>query len=711
MRVCLAERTTLVATVALGAVLGWAASRPVMPPFVPVGNHAEYDAAAARVLALVEPVIHAPWFGAAHPLAAAGVGALAVLAFWTAARRAGAGIVATAVTLFALLSRDDLRTPLVLAAEPAVGAALLWAAAAVLSQSHGMRTTLWGGALVAAAVAIWPPSSVTVPVVIALAAVGSVGIVACTAAAVAGGVAGLALWASRAAALAGEPVSLADVWLTVLSGDPRGTDPYVWPAMTSALLPAALAVAGAIVVAARQPGARRLRLGLAVVPALLALMLEPAWRSELVRAVYWTSWPLVAAGLAWLASLARPRSESLAVVAVGGVLIAGGMLASVRQLEDGEARAFAAALDATLGAAAAGRPVTLVAEDTRVDTAIVAWGSSAGWQRVRRVPALIDAARERERLVLAAPTAASALELWGFQLAPFAGVDRPVPFALSAVTGRLHCLSVANPWRELPGVEYTARLGVHVPRGTGTLEVVVVGPPPLNAALTRPDGRPIGRQSPVPMALTEVPPVLWPGDGRLPDPGLVGTRFELPARADATQSATMSLGQRAPLVAVRFTEPASRVGVATVCAAPFVRAARAIDAGVALDDDAYFPGGWYAAERAGAVPFRWTARRAVTLLPSSAAGPVTLVLSVRPAARPASGPVRLTVTLNGWAADVRDLDPSDREYRWDVPAGVWVAGTNELVLETSATARPADAGSHDTRELGLAVTSLRIVRP
>jgi hypothetical protein len=71
----------------------------------------------------------------------------------------------------------------------------------------------------------------------------------------------------------------------------------------------------------------------------------------------------------------------------------------------------------------------------------------------------------------------------------------------------------------------------------------------------------------------------------------------------------------------------------------------------------------------------------------------------------------MSVTLNGWAAGVRDMDRADREYRWDVPAGVWVAGTNELVLETSATARPADAGSHDTRELGLAVTSLRIVRP
>jgi hypothetical protein len=711
MRLCPAERTTLVATVGLAAALAWTTPRPVMPPFVPVGNHAEYDAAASRALALVEPVIHAPWFGAAPALVAAGVGALVALAFWTAARRAGAGILATGLGLVAFLSRADLRTPLALAAEPALGAALLWAAASVCRLSEGTRPTIWGGALAAAAVAVWPPLAVTVPVVVAMSAVAGSRLATLAVASAAGGAAGLALWASRSAALSGEPVSVADVWLTVLSSDPRGSDPYVWPAMTSALLPAALAVVGAVVVAARQPAARRLRLGLAVIPALLALLLVSAWRAELIRAVYWMSWPLVAVGLAWLATLARSRYESLAVVAVGGVLIAGGMLASIRHLEEGEARAFAAALDATLGAAAAGRAVTLVAEDTRVDTAIVAWGSSAGWQRVRRAPALIDAALERGRLVLAGPSAASSLELWGFQFAPLAEMAGPVPFSMASVAGRLHCLSVASPWRELPGLEYTGRLGLHVPAGTGTLEAVVVGPAPLNPALTRADGRPVGQHSPVPMALTELPPVLWPGDGRLPDPGLIGTRFELPARPDVAQSATMALGQRAPQVAVRFTEPANRVGVATVCAAPFVRPARAIEAGVALDDDVYFPGGWHGAERAGAGPFRWTARRAVTLLPSSAGGPVTVAVTGRPAARPAQGPVRLTVTLNGWAADVRDLDAADREYRWAIPDGVWVAGTNELVLETSATARPADAGSHDTRELGLAVTALRIERP
>ena len=60
-----------------------------------------------------------------------------------------------------------------------------------------------------------------------------------------------------------------------------------------------------------------------------------------------------------------------------------------------------------------------------------------------------------------------------------------------------------------------------------------------------------------------------------------------------------------------------------------------------LDDAAYFAGGWHPLERAGAAPFRWTARRAVTLLPASGGGEVTLAVTARPAA-PAP------VTLRPW---------------------------------------------------------------
>ena len=79
----------------------------------------------------------------------------------------------------------------------------------------------------------------------------------------------------------------------------------------------------------------------------------------------------------------------------------------------------------------------------------------------------------------------------------------------------------------------------------------------------------------------------------------------------------------------------------------------------------------------------------------------------RPAA---SGPVTLAATINGAPLEARAMGPGDQEYRWPVPRGLWVDGTNELVLEVSATTRPSDAGSPDARELGLAVTALRILR-
>lgn len=705
------EYVAAAAIAAASATIAAWASRPVMPPLLPAGDHATYAAAAARALALVEPVVHAPWFGAPPAAWAAAVAALIAVAFWTAARQAGSSMAATAIVFAALLTRDDLRIPLTLAAEPALAAALSWATATALAVAPGgVRALMWTSALAASSAAAWPPMLVVVPAVAVLASRTGVFLVAATvAAAVAGTMVGFVVWAGRAEALAGEPVSLLDVWVAVTASDPRGTDPFPWPAMASPVLAVALALVGAVVTAARQPPRLRVALGVAALLPPAALATLPGWRTELLRAVYWGAWPLAAVGLTWTAGLAPPRRGAWVAGGLGAVLIAGGVAASLRHLEDDERRAFARVFGDALTAATGGRGATMVTEDTRIDTAMVGWGG-ADWRRVRPVPALVEAAIGQDRLLLAGPSGQRALELWGFQFTPVVAVAEPVPYGMARITGRLRCLPVARPWRELPGLEYTGRLGLHVPRGTGTLDVMVLGPPPLDVRLVGPDGRTVGRPSPVAMSLTALPPVLWPGDGGLPDPAMVGTRIEWPARGDVEQSANLALGQRAPLVAVRFTEPADSVGVATVCAAPFPRDAGAVEAGVALDDDAYFAGGWHDAERAGDMPFRWAARRAVTLLPSASGGVVVVTLTARPAAPAQPGPVRLTMTLNGWTAGGRDLDAADREYRWPVPDGVWVAGTNELRLEVSETVRPSDAGSHDARELGLLVSALRILR-
>ena len=83
-------------------------------------------------------------------------------------------------------------------------------------------------------------------------------------------------------------------------------------------------------------------------------------------------------------------------------------------------------------------------------------------------------------------------------------------------------------------------------------------------------------------------------------------------------------------------------------------------------------------------------------------------MAARPAA-PATGDA-VAAVVNGSPLAALEMAPGDREYRWRVPRGIWVDGTNELVLEPSATTRPSDAGSPDARELGVAVTSLRILR-
>ena len=222
------------------------------------------------------------------------------------------------------------------------------------------------------------------------------------------------------------------------------------------------------------------------------------------------------------------------------------------------------------------------------------------------------------------------------------------------------------------------------------------------------DGRSVGRMWPLAMDLPNLPPVLWPGDGQLPDGALNGVRIELPGRTDMAQSVALALGWRAPQVAVRYVDDVRSTDVATVCAAPLPRDALEGDAALALDDNGYFAGGWHLAEGDASGAFRWTAGRAVTLVPAASPAAVTVVMTARPAV--GARPVTLSSTVNGWPAGTRAMSGGPAEYRWNVPDGVWVDGTNEVVFDVSATSRPSDAGAADTRDLGIAVTSLRILR-
>ncbi len=594
-----------------------------------------YDAGAPRALALVEPVAHAPWFGRMPAAWGAVVAAAVIAVLWTATTRTGATPIVAAVICAAVLSRPAVRAPIVLGADVAIGLALVWATALLATSPIApLRAALWSSAAAALAVSAWPPLIVVMPAIAVGAVAGSRGSAAAVVVgAVVGAAAGLAIWTARAAALSGEAVSVSET-LTVLLAPTSGADPYVWPWLTALTLPVLLAAVGAGQAVVAWPRRRRAAAVAAGVVPLAALVALPAWHAEIVRAVQWSSWPLAGAGLAWFAARTPGGRGRWLIGLVGIVLVASGASASIRVVESLDRRAFARRLDAALTPIVSETATTVVTEDTRVDTALVAWGSGLGLQRVRPIPRLVDAAAAAGRTVLAGPAARTALELWGFRFDERTRLTDS--FAVAALVGRLRCLPVAMPWRELPGLEYTGRLGLHVPAGDGRLEVVIVGPTPLAPRVTWADGRPVGRLEPVKVDLPTLPPVLWPGDGRLPDATLIGVRVELPGLPDVAQSASLALGQRAPQVAVRYSSPANIATVVTVCAAPLPREEATGDAGVPLIDDAYFAGGWHAVERTGATWFRWTARRAVALLPSEGDGEVTLSVAARPAA---SGPV------------------------------------------------------------------------
>ena len=441
-----------------------------MPPFLPIGDYAVYDALTPRALALVEPIAHGPWFGAAPALSSAALAAVVMATLWLAARRAGGGI-AAAVLCAAVLSRADLRVPLALGAEPAIGIGLTWAAALLLAgEGFGSRAVVWGAALVAAAVACWPPLVVVAPALAVLAFSRRMAAGAVFGAAALGLAGGAALWAARAGALNNEPVSILEAAMVLVAADPRGGDPFVWPRLTAVALPGALAVVGALALAQRLPLRQRAGLALAAMVPVLAALALPSWRGEIVRAALWTSWPVMAAGIAWAAGQAPARQSPLVDGGAGrgaGRRRAVSVDARRRGRRPARVRARSGRRSSPIVAAA---PSTVVAEDTRVDTALVAWGASAGSPARRPVPRLVDDALASGRTVLAGPSARTALELWGFRFTTAGATRCAGRFSVAAISGRLHCVPVAQPWRELPGLEYTGRLGLHLPAGTGQLE-------------------------------------------------------------------------------------------------------------------------------------------------------------------------------------------------------------------------------------------------
>jgi hypothetical protein len=122
-----------------------------------------------------------------------------------------------------------------------------------------------------------------------------------------------------------------------------------------------------------------------------------------------------------------------------------------------------------------------------------------------------------------------------------------------------------------------------------------------------------------------------------------------------------------------------------------------------------FSGGWYSPE-ADPDFFRWTAAERSTLaLTMAAAGPVRVTVTATPAARPPQAP-SIALEVNGCTLPSQAMPPGQGDYTWDVTAGCWLPGINQITLVTGPLVAPSDFGASDTRRIGARVGAIRLTR-
>ena len=178
-------------------------------------------------------------------------------------------------------------------------------------------------------------------------------------------------------------------------------------------------------------------------------------------------------------------------------------------------------------------------------------------------------------MVLAGPVARRHLELAGLLFDEVFAIAEPAAFTMSEATGTLQCATVrADRWSQLPGLEYTGRLGLQVPPQIGAEMQLIVGDAlPLQLEVATADGRdvPVTTEALMAGPGSETPPADYWLDGGLPENGpRVIRRVHVPAYPARTELLSVRLGRRAPRVLARLI---GYDGTARgrVCAAPGAR--------------------------------------------------------------------------------------------------------------------------------------------
>ena len=208
------------------------------------------------------------------------------------------------------------------------------------------------------------------------------------------------------------------------------------------------------------------------------------------------------------------------------------------------------------------------------------------------------------------------------------------------------------------------------------------------------------------------PPADYWIDGSVPEDAEAWMRrVHVPADPLRSSLVSLELGRRAPRVLARLSGYEDNA-YGRICAAPLgvVRLQQPGAAPLPLNDESIFGAGWYGREGSGPDAFRWADADAVVLVRSAVRAEVEVRLQAAPAAAPGADAVTVGLRVNGVDLGTRVMSPARADHTWRVPAGVWLAGTNELWWHTSRAVRPADSGGADKRSLALSVTGITVTR-
>lgn len=711
----------------------WSATAIVtpMPPVSPLGPQPVYSGVEIPALVSIEPVLHAAWL-ATPPRPAVWVAAfLVLLGAGGVAIFAGATFAATAFVLAALALDASFSAALAHASPLVIAVGLTWlaAGAAFDDRVRGFARPIpftVAGALALWTLAVWWDwiAIIAWPVVWAAIrrgpgprgwlALASVLLGAGALAAHFSSIAGTAATVTPAI----EPVTWRDaVWVAFDARPRMPIGSYTAPELTTRIgnLLLVLSAVGLLFGALGRWWRRTVLLSAGL--ALAVGLIYSEWQAEVFRFSTWALAPLSAVGLTWVA--ARGRRPLLVTAMIGTIAMTEAVARGARPADALGARGFRDALVEVLEQRAGEAPLGIVAEDTRIDSALVPW-IAARAPHVQRAPQdgpAVSEARASGRVILAGPVGRRHLELAGITFTDGFAVEPQTPFDLAEVDGAMRCAAVrTDRWSQLPGLEYTGRLGLELPaRIGGELQLVIGDALPLPVRAATPEGRPV-RLAVEPLlsgpGASAPPPDYWM-DGSVPEASPPWMR-RIHVAADPVSRSVLSLelGRRGPRVIARLAgyEPEAR---GRICAAPLgpVRLVRPGEEEIPLTDERAFGAGWYGLEGRGEGRFRWVAPDAVLLVRAADRGHVTVALDAEAAVEPGTlGGVTLGLRVNGLDVGSRGMTAGRSRYTWPVPEEAWIAGTNELWWTTSRAVRPADRGGADARQLALRVSRVAVTR-